>query len=353
VSNPSSPSPSEGPRLPGIVPIGSDSQKVVEPVNPLVKLAVQFFVIPMAIVIVCVALAFVFRWLTFEKKDTAAYLATLSSATRSSTQKEQEAMKLLQYVQDAKQWQGVYDVTQQLRFNRETFLKENPDFPLKVAQIFQKSAGADRKVRQYLAQVLGLVGGPEVVNVLLSALEDTDSETVIHGMIALGQIGDHKAIPQIIQLSKSTDRGIRQTAVFVLGNFDDPEAKKRCGEALNDPDVLVTWNAAFGLARRSDPAALPVLERFLDSEYVSNVARTYTPTATGTSASSIPLATFHPDRLEQYRVVGVRLIGQYSDPLLRRKLEKTAKDDPQLKVRQAAIEAMKMQTTETRPERKS
>jgi hypothetical protein len=353
VSNPSSPSPSEGPRLPGIVPIGSDPQKSIEPVNPLVRLAVQFFVIPMAIVIVCVALAFVFRWLTFEKKDTSTYLATLSSATRSSSQKEQDAMKLLQYVQDAKEWQGIYDVTQQLRFNREAFLKENPDFPLKVAQIFQKSAGADRKVRQYLAQVLGLIGGSEVVNVLLSALEDSDSETVIHSMIALGQIGDPKAITPLIQLSKSDDRGVRQTAVFVLGNFDDLEARRRCTEALNDPDLLVTWNAAFGLARRSDPVALPVLERFLDADYIDNVTKAYAPTSNGGTgaSSSTPLATFHPDRLEQYRAVGVRLLGQYSDLAVRQKLEKTAINDRQLKIRQAAIEAMKSQTTDQRPER--
>ena len=112
------PDPEEGPRLPGVVPTGSDAGlPTVEPVNPLVKLAVQFFVIPMAIVVLCVGLVFIFRWLTWEKRDISAYLSALSSGTRSSSQKEQDALKLLNYIQDAKRWQGIYDVTEQLRLS--------------------------------------------------------------------------------------------------------------------------------------------------------------------------------------------------------------------------------------------
>src|SRR5262245_55713630 len=122
------PNPAKGPKLPGIVPIGGDPQPgLIEPVNPLVRLATQFFIIPLAIVIFCVFRVFVCRRLTWEKRDLSAYLTALSSTTRSSTQKEQDALKMLNYIQESKRWQSIYDVTEQLRLNREKFLQDNPE----------------------------------------------------------------------------------------------------------------------------------------------------------------------------------------------------------------------------------
>jgi len=342
--------PDHAPRLPGVPLSESQAYVPVEAVNPMVKLAVQFFVIPMAIVLLCVALIFVFRWLTHENQDISSYLNALSSATRSPASREQDALKLLNYIQEAKRWQSIYDVTEQLRFNRKQFLAENPEFPGKVARIFQQSSGADRRVRQYLAQVLGLVGGDEVVPVLIAALENSDTETVIHSMIALGRIGDVGAIPALLAASRAEDRGIRQTAIFVLGNFKDPRTIARCAEALNDPDPLVTWNAAFALARLGDARALPMLERFLDLDYVERVAQTYGPTPSNTKNSEASRAqTFRPEQIEQYRATAVRLLGRLAmngqpDSVRRatgEKLRKTADQDRQIKVRQAAIEALK------------
>ena len=333
--------PGEGPKLPGITPIGGGEEPPVEPLNPLVRLAVQFFVIPMAIVLFCVGLVFVFRWLTWEKKDVTAYLNVLGSASRSPAQKQQDALQLLNCIQDAKRWQGIYDVTQELQFNREKFLLEHPDFPARVAGVFRQSSGADRQVRRYLAQVLGLVGGAEGIAALLASLEDPDSETVVHAMVALGRIGDPAALPALLQLSKSSDRGVRQTAIFVLGNFNDRDAIARCAEALNDADLLVSWNAAFALARNHDARATPVLERFLDADFMDRMTRAYQPTEGSGTGAALP--TFNPERLEQYRVIAVRLLGQFPDPKILKELETTANQDKQLKVRQAAIEILNRQ----------
>ncbi len=344
--NETSSNPAKGPNLPGIVPVGGNpAPGPIEPVNPLIRLAAQFFLIPMAIVIFCVFLIFVFRWLTWEKQDLSTYVSALSSTTRSPSQKEQDALKMLSYIQESKRWQSIYDVTEQLRLNRAKFLQDNPDFPQKVARLFRETAGDDRRVRQYLAQVLGLVGGPEVVPVLAQSLQESDSDTAIHAMVALGRIGDPSCIPALLEASHSPDRGIRQTAVFVLGNFHEISATARCAEAVNDPDLLVQWNAAFGLARQGDARAVPILERFLDQDYVERSTRDYTPTVSPNSEKSTPLSPFHPDRLEQYRATAVRLLGQFPDPHIQKELQSAADGDKQLKVRQAAIEALKMAAT--------
>lgn len=294
----------------------------------------------MAIVFVCVALAFVFRLLTYEKKDMETYLSALNSASRSSSQKEQAALKMLNYIQEAKRWQGIYDVTEQLRFNRQKFLEENPDFPMRVARIFREASGSDRRIRQYLAQVLGLVGGEDAVAALISVLRGGDSEAAIHSMIALGRIGDPMAIPTLLEMSHSGDRGVRQTAIFVLGSFKDPMAQRRVVEALGDPDVLVTWNAALALGRTGDVRALPILREFLDEDYVERMVKNYTPTVSAEGGGKATVATFRPERLLEYRCSAVRMLGQFSDLNLKKELQRVAQNDKQLRVRQEAIEAL-------------
>lgn len=336
-------SPEKAPILPGIVAKGSEESEVESPiaeVNPLVRLAMQFFVIPMTIVIFCVALVFIFQWLTWEKKDLSAYIQAIHSTSRTASQKEQEALKLLNYIQEAKQWQSIYDVTQELRFNREKFLAANPDFPAKIAQLFRETPSADHRTRQYLAQVLGLIGGKEVTSVLLDALNDSDTETVIHSMIALGRIGDTSAIPKIIELSNSGDAGVRQTAIFVLGSYDDPAALQRCYAALGDPDQLVVWNAAFSLGRHQDPRAVSILRHFLDQEFTEKSAREYASVSSSRENGNASSAIM-PERLEQYRATAVRMLGMYPDPGLKKELETVAREDKQMKVRQAAIDALK------------
>jgi hypothetical protein len=215
-----SPQTDKAPKLSGIVPKNTESQpeSPLPEVNPLIRLSVQFFVIPMAIVIFCVALVYIFRWLTWEKKDLSSYIQAIRNSSRTSSQKEQEALKLLNYIQEAKQWQSIYDVTQELRFNREKFLSDNPDFDEKITQVFRSTPTSDHRVRQYLVQVLGIVGGPKVISALTEALNDSDSETVIHSMIALGKIGDNAAVPRIIEISKSATASFNGTRLF---HWDD------------------------------------------------------------------------------------------------------------------------------------
>ncbi|MSR64831.1 MAG: HEAT repeat domain-containing protein [Verrucomicrobiae bacterium] len=290
------------------------------------KIVLQFFVIPMLIVAFCVAIVFVFRWLTFEQRSVDEYLVMLKQST-GTAERGQAAKNLLtdlmSYIPESKRWQGIYDVTQQLRTDKEKFLREHPNFTEKVIDIFENSQD-DPKVRRYLALTLGIIGNEKASAALIKAVGDTDTETQIAALIAIGNVRDQTSLPVILQAARSDDAGVRQTAIYVLGAFDDAELARPLEAALNDSDELVTWNAAFALARRGSNAGEKVLTRLLDFEYVSK-------------RGAITVA-----QRQQYRVAAIQQLAKLDAASLVPQFEKLSTTDPDMPVRQAAIEALKM-----------
>lgn len=287
------------------------------------RVALQFFVIPMLIVAFCVAIVFLFRWLTYEQRNVDEYLVMLRQG--SSAEQGQAAQNLfdnlLTYIPEAKRWQGIFDVTQQLRADKEKFLREHPRFTEQVLQIFEESA--DPKVQRYLALTLGLIGGKEAADALVKALDEAQPETAIAILIALGNLEDESSLPRILRATNSDDAGIRQTAVYVLGSFESDQVIHPLEAALNDPNELVTWNAAFGLARHGSKAGEKVLTRLLDFEYVSK-------------RGSLTVT-----QRQQYRVAAIQQLAQLNATNVVEQLETISAQDPDMPVRQAAIEALK------------
>jgi hypothetical protein len=289
------------------------------------KVALQFFVIPMLIVAFCVAIVFLFRWLTYEQRDVEHYMGMLKQSS-SPAERGQAAKglfeELMTYIPESKRWQGIFDLTQQLRADKEKFLREHPGFTEQVIQIFEDSQN-DPKVRRYLVLTLGIVGDAKATAALSKAAGSGDSDTVIASLIALGNIQDRSALPVILQAARSDDAGVRQAAVHVLGSFDGDEVTRPLAAALNDPDELVTWNAAFALARHGSPAGEKVLTRLLDFEYVSK-------------RGSLSVA-----QRQQYRVAAIQQLVQLNATGVVSQLERLSTSDPDMPVRQAAIEGLK------------
>jgi len=318
--------------------------------SPLVVLALQFFVIPLLIVVFCVCLYFIFRWLTYERRDVNDYLSALNAPSVSSRQ--EAAFALLNYIQEAKRWQSLSDLNDQLRFDRQKFLRENPEFAPKLIALFKDARGKDPKVLQYLSQVLSLVGGPEASEALLETLKEGGSpEQDIFVMIALGKLGDGRAVPLILERLNSSDPGVRYAALFSLGFFPEPESVKALNQGLNDPDPLAGWNAAFSLARLSGAKnaprhreAVPVLKRLLDYGFVQRIAGGATP-AQNALGKPVEEGNRGPilsqAQVELYRIRAVQLLGIFLDDSLRVDLQKVAENDPQLGVRQAAIDVLR------------
>jgi HEAT repeat protein len=295
--------------------------------SKLTTLAVQLLVIPLSVVLFCVALAGLFVWLTGERKGLDDYLGALRAS--SGEQRTQQARYLLNYIQDAKRWQGIFDVTAQISADHDQFLAQHPHAVTDIVQVFEESKGQDPRTRRYLALVLGLFGDHEAVAALRGGLGDSDAETVKNCIWALGRVGDEDSVVRIIELTHSDEPSVRLMAVYVLGSLNSPQARSVLEASLNDPDELVKWNAAFGLANQGNPAAWNVLVRLLDKEYVDRVTQLM-------PREGRPLA----ENVQRYRVAAVACVAKLDPAKARPLLEKLSVSEADLQVRNAAIQQL-------------
>ena len=308
--------------------MSDDVQQPPEEKSRFATLLVQLVVIPLAVVLFCVAVAGLFMWLTSERKGFDDYLNALRAD--SGERRSQQAQYLLNYIQNAKRWQGIFDVTAQISADRDQFLAKNPHAVTEIVQVFEEAKGQDSKTRRYLALVLGLLGDRQAVPALRSGLDDGDAETVKNCLWALGRIGDEDSVVRMIELTRSPEPAVRLMAVYALGAMNNAQARGVLEASLNDPDELVKWNAAFGLANQGNPAAWDVLARLLDKEYVDRVTQLM-------AQEDRPL----PENLTRYRVAAVVWVAKLDPARATPVLEKMSTGEPDLPVRNAAIQQLK------------
>src|SRR3989442_186224 len=211
------------------------SEELPEEKSRPVTLLVQLVVIPLAVVAFCVALGGLFMWLTSERKGFDDYVRALQSSD--GPKRGQQAQYLLNYIQESKRWQGIFDVTAQISADREQFLARNPAAVAQLTQIFEESNGQDAKTRRYLALVLGLLGDNEALPALRRGLGDSDADTVKNCLWALARLQDNKSVPEIVGLAKQVEAPRRLMGGYALGFRDGPAPVLVA--ALSDSDEMV------------------------------------------------------------------------------------------------------------------
>ena len=277
-------------------------------------LVLQFFVFPMSIVAVCVAVFVIFGLIASDRKTPRDYLAEVRTGGG---------------LFNVKRWQAAFALANALGSEKD-LEKTDPQFGLDLVKLFEESRDDDPRVRRYLALSMGRLGDPRVVPALRKVLQDEeagrDAETLIYSIWALGVLGDPTAEPDLLRLAQSDDAGIRKTAVHSLGAFPSAHARSALVKAVGDPAADVRWNAAVALGHRRDPAGTPVLLQMLDRA----------------SLASVPGIT--PDQQEAALLEAVAAAGASGDPALRPALESLREKDPSLKVREAARKALEART---------
>jgi HEAT repeat protein len=201
-----------------------------------------------------------------------------------------------------------------------------------LVQAFEESKTGDPRVRRYLALALGRIDAPappRAVELLTEALADSDADNRISALWALGSLGEASAVPRIEGLYGSDDPGLRKMVVYALGAIPQASRSPVLETALNDPVKDVQWNAAVALARHGRSEGVPVIRRMLDREYVEGAVEAKVQ------------ADADIDPAGDVMISGLQAAAALRDASLRDPVTTISRDDKNLKVRQAALEALK------------
>ena len=287
---------------------GTEGSKVTTP-----ALAAQFFLIPLAVVAVTALFYLGFRMLLTDERTAQEYLTEirLGGANR--------------------RWPAAYELSR-LMADPE-IEKTNPLLVRGLIEAFEESADDDPMVRRYLALALGRLNvpaSPEVIDALIKGLDDTDSETQINVIWALGSLQAEPAVAGLEQLYKSRDAGIRKMVVYALGAIPAGGDSSLLETALADVANDVRWNAAVALARHGRDEGVSVIREMLDREYLTQ------------SVEANVQADVDTDPVGEVMISGLQAAAVLQESSLRGRVEEISVSDRSMRVRQAALDALKV-----------
>ena len=284
-----------------------------KPLSTAPAIAVQFFLIPLLVVGATVLVYIGFRSLLSEDRSAEEYLTDIRSGGSN------------------RRWPAAYELSR-LMADREFVKREEAVLAPELTKAFAESKNDDPRVRQYLALTLGRLTPPlpaETRQLLVEALDDKDSQSRISAIWALGSTGEASVAADIERQYQSDDAGVRKMAVYALGSMPVSAGNETLVKALEDSEPDVQWNAAIALARHGRNEGVPVLRRMLDRAYVErNVTRQ-------------PQARDEVDPVGEVMISGLRAIAALKEGALSEQVKALSTDDQNVKVRQAAIEALK------------
>lgn len=282
------------------------------PLGDAPALAVQFFLIPLAVVAVVVSIYGGFRMLVTNERTPEEFLDDVRSGGRD------------------RRWPAAYELSRLL--DAPGIEDRHPDLGLAIVQAFADSAGDDPRVRRYLALAVGRLHTqpPGAVDALVEALDDPDSETRISVIWALAAIGDPAVVDDVEAMYLSDDPGIRKMAVYALGVLPADERAATLRNALDDNAPDVQWNAAVALARHGRSDGLRVLGRMLDRDYVRrNVDRAFS-----LDGGRDPVA--------EVMVSSLQAVGALKASEFRGAVAELSRSDASLRVREAALRTLEL-----------
>jgi len=268
------------------------------------RLIARFFLLPLLVVGAAVGVFLVFNLMTFERRSPRDYLQEVRGGTAN------------------RRWQAAFELSRSLP---NLPPEERAALTVETLRIFEGLSGKrpeDIPVRRYLVLVLGRLGESSALPALEAAAVDPDPDTRLYAVWALGKIGDKDAFPTVLEASHSEDAGARKMAAYVLGQLGDPRAIPRLQVLAEDKVADVRWNAAIALAELGDASGLPVLRSMIDRSALTRQA-----------------AQLSSDQSEAAMVNALKALTLLKDAATLPAIEKLAKEDPNLRVRDAARRA--------------
>ncbi len=157
------------------------------------------------------------------------------------------------------------DVDSGLRSSAMDLLKElgRSEFSLEILEpLIEGLRHSDKDMRILSANTLGRIRAKEVVPMLLDALDDDNTNVVYNVAECLGDIGDPRAVPKLMQLLvEHPDEWVHVATVEALGKIGDQRVVALLLSLVKQEFVVDPLIHALGVL--GDSRAIPVLAHYL------------------------------------------------------------------------------------------
>lgn len=263
------------------------------------SLFLKLFIVPAGIVALALGI-FLLGTIALQHPKTAAqYLEELKSDSTS------------------RRWQAAFELSRML--NQGENIQFDDKLRADLVKTFADAKSDDPKVREYLALVLGHLKEKSAVAALSDAIHDESSEVRVYSLWALGNIADPSGGAAALQALSDSDPEVRHMAVGALSAMRYAPAKQALEGLLSDPNQAIRYDSAVALARLKDKMAIPMLLEMMDLK------------PTGKQDDVAPSAKLN----------AIEGAAEFSDTQLQQKIVELSKSDADLKVREAALQALK------------
>ena len=277
----------------------------------------SFFVIPFIIACFCVVVVAIFFLLTSENEDVYDHINKIKTGSR--TVRWQSAFKL-----SDSRWQSAFELSKSLSKPNPIVFEDR--FVAEMIGVFNSpiTKADDKRVRSYLAIAMGQTGNPKFAPPLREALEQKNNQDNLVSIIsALGSLKDSKAVSKIHSYVDHPQPEVRLATVITLGNIGQLDSIQYLQEALNDTEENVRWDAAIALAKMGDSSGQQVILHLLNREYLGTFPEV------------------DPYEQNQIILVAIKAASYIKHPVLIEMIKKLSENDSNMKVRNAAMEALK------------
>ena len=264
----------------------------------------SFFLIPFMIAIFGATFFLLFKFITYETNDASELLNQVKIGSAS------------------KRWQSAFELSKLL--NTPDRIPTDISFKNQMISIYKHSIHDDPLVRSYLALAMGMTGDIFYDQTILEGLDDENIESRIAAIKAMGMIRSKIGTEKLLHIAencKSTQEKL--AATISLGLIGDDKATSYLINLLDDEEPNIRWDAAIGLAKMGNKSGLYIVESLLDREYLNSFPEV--------------------DELEKTKaiMVAIEVSSILKDKKLKTKLVSLAESDKNLKIRDAAIKALK------------
>ncbi len=231
----------------------------------------------------------------------------------------QQYLEELKSDSTSRRWQAAYELSRML--NQGEKIQFDDSLRAELVRTFTEAKADDPRVREYLALVLGRLKEKSAVPALSDAAHDESNDVKIYSLWALGNIEDPAGGPAALSALSDPDPAVERMAVGALSSLRYAPAKDALEANLGSSNLPLRYDSAVALARIKDATAVPTLLGMMDLK-----------------------ASGQPDQdqlLESAKLAAIEGAQELDNAALHPKLVDLSKNDPDLKVREAALDALK------------